>query len=257
MGNITDTIKEMQEKNDTETREKLQMVHNMMVDKITAASNKMGDEAAEDKSLPIVSVVDKSEKYQIQVTSVPDNGIENAIGEVISGDFLGGLKNLLSVALNEVLGNTSAGEAEKTDFHVIYANNSFIRLDCMTYKYTFASKGLKDECKNAFCYCMQVGILDLEKVDPQIMLYELTRAIGEKELPHAVEGLEGLTEFAEKLYSAVAKLKVAALRGGNPSDEDRKPVKDSQERRPDSADPPQAADDTHGKERDGGFTERI
>ena len=33
----------------------------MMVDKITAASNKMGDEAAEDKSLSVVSVVDKSE----------------------------------------------------------------------------------------------------------------------------------------------------------------------------------------------------
>ena len=170
MGNITDKIKEMQDKNDTETKEKLQMVHNMMVDKITAASNKMGDEGAEDKSLPIVSVVDKSEKYQIKVTSAPDKDIENAIGEVMSGDFLGGLKNILSVALNEVLGNTSAGEAEKTDFHVIYANNSLIRLDYIMYKYTFASKGLRDECTNAFCYCMQVGILDLEKVDPHIML---------------------------------------------------------------------------------------
>ena len=95
----------------------------MMVDKITAASNKMGDEAAEDKSLPIVSVVDKSEKYQIKVESTPDKDIKKAIGEVMSGDFLGGLKNLLSVALNEVLGNTSAGETEKTDSRVIYPNN--------------------------------------------------------------------------------------------------------------------------------------
>ena len=91
MGNITDKIKQMQDKNDTETKEKLQMVHNMMVDKITAASNKMGDEAAEDKSLPIVYVVDKSEKYQIKVESTPDKDIKNAIGEVMSGDFLGGL----------------------------------------------------------------------------------------------------------------------------------------------------------------------
>ena len=95
----------------------------MMVDKITAASNKMGDEAAEDKSLPVVSVVDKSEKYQIKVTSVLDKGIEKAIGEVMSGDFLGGLQNLIKVALNEVLGNTSAGETEKTDSRVIYPNN--------------------------------------------------------------------------------------------------------------------------------------
>ena len=94
-----------------------------MVDKITAASNKMGDEAAEDKSLPVVSVVDKSEKYQIKVTSAPAKGIENAIGEVMSGDFLGGLKKLINIALNEVLGNTSAGETKKTDSRVIYPNN--------------------------------------------------------------------------------------------------------------------------------------
>ena len=190
MGNITDKIKEMQDKNDTETKEKLQMVHNMMVDKITAASNKMGDEAGEDKNLPIVSVVDKSEKYQIKVESTPDKDIKNAIGEVMSGDFLGGLKNLLSVALNEVLGNTSAGEAEKTDFHVIYANNSLLRLDYMMYKYTFASKGLTH--------------------------------------------LEGLTVFAERLYSAVAKLKKAALTGGNPSDEGKKPGGDDKDVKPDA-----------------------
>ena len=95
----------------------------MMVDTITAASNKMGVEAAEDKSLSVASVVDKSEEYQIKVTSVPDKGIQNAIGEVMSGDFLGRLKNLINVALKEVLGNTSAGETEKTDSRVIYPKN--------------------------------------------------------------------------------------------------------------------------------------
>lgn len=71
------------------------MVHYMMVDKITAASNKIKDEAVEDKSLVSV-VTDKSEKYQIKVTSVPDGSIEKAIGEPISGDVLGGLKTQVS-----------------------------------------------------------------------------------------------------------------------------------------------------------------
>ena len=71
--------------------------------------------------------------------------------------------------------------------------------------YTFACKGLRDEYTNAFCYCMQVGILDVEKVDSQIMLSELTRAIGEEPLPNAIKLLDGLTVFAEMLYSAVAK----------------------------------------------------
>ena len=41
----------------------------------------------------------------------------------MSGDFLGWLKNLINVALNEILGGTSAGETEKTDSRVIYPNN--------------------------------------------------------------------------------------------------------------------------------------
>ena len=84
----------------------------MMVDKTTASSNKMRDRAADDKGLPIVSVVDKSEKYQIKVTNVPDGGINKAIGELMSGD-LGGLKSLIRVALNEVLGNTVHQQTRK------------------------------------------------------------------------------------------------------------------------------------------------
>lgn len=45
MGNIIDTIK-VRDKNDAETKEKLQTVHKMVMD----------------KNLPIVTVVDKSQK---------------------------------------------------------------------------------------------------------------------------------------------------------------------------------------------------
>ena len=213
MGNIADTIKEQQDKNDAETSEKLQTIHKMMVDKIAATSAKMQNDAIEDKTLPIVSVVDKSQKYKIKVTSAPDQAISDGIGELLSGNFLGGLKSLITVGLNEFLGNTTAGETEKIDFHVIYANNSLLRLDYMMYKYEFASRGLKTNYKNAFCYYMQVGVLDLEKVNSQILLYELTRAIGEQNLPEAAQHLEGLAVFAKELYKTVHELKTAAITG--------------------------------------------
>ena len=211
MGNITDKIKEQQEKNDAEVSEKLQVIHKMMTDKITAISSKLQNEAIEDKSLPIVSVVDRSQKYKVSVTSVPNQEISNGIGELLSGNFLSGLKSLISVALNEFLGNASAGETEKIDFHVIYANNSLLRLDYMLYKYEFTSTGLKSNYKNAFCCYMQIGVLDLEKVNSQILLYELTRAIGEENLPEAAQHLEGLAKFAKELYSTIHQLKTAAI----------------------------------------------
>ena len=216
MGNIVDSIKEQQEKNDAKTIEKLQTIHKLMVDKIVATSSKMQNEAIEDKSLPIVAVVDKTEKYMVKVNSAPNDKISQAIGDVMSGDFLGGLQALLKVALDEFLGNTSAGESEKVDFHVVYANNSLLRIDYMMYKYQFSSSGLKNEFQNAFCYYLQVGILDLDKVNSQILLYELTRAIGEKNLPSAATHLESLAEFAKQLYSAIQQLQKAALGAGTP-----------------------------------------
>ena len=63
MGNIVDTIKAQQEKNEAETVEKLQTIHNMMIDKIASSAAKMQNDAIEDKTLPIVAVIGKSEKY--------------------------------------------------------------------------------------------------------------------------------------------------------------------------------------------------
>lgn len=228
MGNaITNAIKEQQDKNDEAVAETLQMMHKMVGNKIAATSSKMENDAIEDKSLPIVAVVDKVEKYKIHVSSAPSSEIDSAIGEVLKGDFLSGLKNLISVGLNQMLGNTSAGETEKVDFHIVFANNSLLRIDYMMYRYNFSSKAIVDKVQNVFCYYLQVGVLDLEKVNPQILLYELTRAIGEARLPDAAKRLQNLALFAKDLYkvlhdldkSAVGSLEVESkpntLAGGN------------------------------------------
>ena len=212
MGNaITSAIKEQQEQNNQEATETMQMMSKMMVNRIAATSAKMENDAIEDKSLPIVAVVDKAQKYKIKVTSAPAKEIEDAIGEVMKGDFLGGLKDLITVGLNQMLGNTSAGETEKVDFHIVFANNSLLRIDYMMYKYEFSSKGIVQEVKNVFCYYLQVGVLDLEKVNPQILLYELTRAIGETRLPDAAKRLQNLALFAKDLYKVLHELDKSAV----------------------------------------------
>ena len=171
----------------------------------------MENSAVEDKSLPIVAVVDKSMKYSIKVSSATSEEVGKAIGEVLKGDFLSGVTDLITVGLNAMLGNESVGETEKQDFHVVFANNSLLRIDCMFYKYEFSSKGLIDKAQNIFCYYLQVGVLDLEKVDPQILLYELTKAVGESSLPGAFRHLKELNTFAKGLYSAINEMGRAAV----------------------------------------------
>ena len=171
----------------------------------------MENSTLENKSLPIVAVVDKSMKYSIKVSSATSEEVGKAIGEVLKGDFLSGVTDLITVGLNAMLGNESVGETEKQDFHVVFANNSLLRIDYMFYKYEFSSKGLIDKAQNIFCYYLQVGVLDLEKVDPQILLYELTKAVGEGSLPGASRHLKELNAFAKGLYSAINEMGMAAV----------------------------------------------
>jgi len=81
----------------------------------------------------------------------------------------------------------------------------------MMYKHEFTSRGIIDKVENVFCYYLQVGVLDLEKVNPQILLYELTRAIGESRLPDAARRLQNLTVFAKDLYKVVHELDKSAV----------------------------------------------
>lgn len=75
--------------------------------------NKMQNDAIENNGLPIVAVVHNSTKYKIKVSITLSQEIKVAIGELLEGDFLDRLKNLISVGLILMLGDASAGEKEK------------------------------------------------------------------------------------------------------------------------------------------------
>ena len=96
---------------------------------------------------------------------------------------------MINGALNTVLGSSFGGEIEKQDFHVVFAKNSLLRIDYLIYKYEFSSKSIKKIAKNAFCYCLQAGVLDLEKVGPQVLMYETSMAIEENQIAEVEEQL--------------------------------------------------------------------
>ena len=202
-------LKKQQEANNAEMVATLQMCQTRLANKIAASSEAIKTAAFEDTSLPILAVVDMTEKYFAHCTNKPSNEVSSAIDEVLSGKFLEGLKNMISVGLNELLGNTSAGETEKKSFHIVFANNSLLRIDYMMFKYEFGSKGLQDITKNMFCYYLQVGVVDFEKTNAQILLYELTKSIGEDNLAAASKELSELAEFSGQLCKAIGEMSTA------------------------------------------------
>ena len=86
----------------------------MMVDKIASSAAKMQNDAIEDKTLPIVAVIDKFEKYKVHVRTAPSKDVSDGINDLLSGDFLGRQKSLIGVALNKFLDNGSGGETDHT-----------------------------------------------------------------------------------------------------------------------------------------------
>ena len=104
----------------------MHMLHKMLVNKIAATSSKMENDAIENNGLPIVVVVYKSQKYKISVSSTLTQEINVAIGEVLEGDFLDRLKNLISVGLSQMLGNASAGETKKVYFKYVRQQQSLV-----------------------------------------------------------------------------------------------------------------------------------
>ena len=59
----------------------------------------------------------------------------------------------------------------------LLANNSVLRVDCYLYKYTFCSKGLRDKFRNAVCYAVQLGVMDLEKAELELVMQELNKTV--------------------------------------------------------------------------------
>lgn len=57
---------------------------------------------------------------------------------------------------------------------------------------------------------MQIGVLDLEKVNAQILVYEMTKSIGQDNLKEAAADLDQLAQFAKELYSTIRDLNDAA-----------------------------------------------
>ena len=203
---ISNFVKESEELHEAEVVESLQLLQKFVSAKLEAQAAKLEAEAFEDKSLPIVATVKKVETYLVKVETAPSADIKKSIEDIFQGEFLDGFQHLVTAAVNELLGNTLAGEKEFSSFQVVFANNSLLRIDFYIYKYDFSSEGLREKIQNAFCYVVQVGVLDLKKVDPQVVLYELDKSIGTGNIPDAIAKIKQEVKFMEELYKLIDNL---------------------------------------------------
>ena len=94
-------------------KEAIEILQKLVSAKLQAYAAEMEAKAFEDKSLPILAVVDKTEKYMVKVSEGTSANVGSVVDDLFNGEFLDGLKHLVKTAMNELLGNASAGEKEK------------------------------------------------------------------------------------------------------------------------------------------------
>lgn len=229
MGQTVGTvISESDKKKEVNVVEQLRSYQRMISAKLEAEREKISKEAFNDTKLPILSLVSTTQDYRLAVTAAPKDRVGEILDSVIGGGYIKGLKGILSLALDQLLGNVSVGESEKKESHVAFANNSLLRIDCYMYKYQFQSDGLISSSKNIFGYYIQVGVLDLIKVNPQIVLYELTSSVGDaKQLEEATKKLTTMASFTNKLYRVVTALQSHGDK--RPSDEQEEEEEEEKE----------------------------
>lgn len=229
MGQTVGTaISESDKKKEVNVVEQLRSYQRMISAKLEAEREKISKEAFNDTKLPILSLVSTTQDYRLAVTAAPKDRVGEILDSVIGGGYIKGLKGILSLALDQLLGNVSVGESEKKESHVAFANNSLLRIDCYMYKYQFQSDGLISSSKNIFGYYIQVGVLDLIKVNPQIVLYELTSSVGDaKQLEEATKKLTTMASFTNKLYRVVTALQSHGDK--RPSDEQEEQEEEEEE----------------------------
>ena len=96
-----------------------------MVDKIASWAAKMQNDAIGDRTLPIVAVIDKSEKYKVHVRTALSKDLLDGVNV---GIFLEGLKALSAWLSTGFWATLQLAKPKRTIFMSFFANNSLLWL---------------------------------------------------------------------------------------------------------------------------------
>ena len=158
--------------------------------KLEEQASKLYINALHDECLPIVCAVDKKQKILLNMDSVSSDEVRTKINEILHGDYLEELIKLLAEKLNIALQNNATGEEESLYTHVVLANKSVLRIDLFLYHRRFSLTESLGEYNNIMAYFVQVGLLDITKARPKVLIYELTRATHHDKLREASNKLK-------------------------------------------------------------------
>ena len=205
MGIYLSTVLEecKREGRDANTICELYSLERKVIHKLEDEASKLYIAALHDECLPIVCAVHNTQKILLNVKSATRHEVGKNVHEVLRGNYLEELVNLLTENLSNILESATIGVEERSFKHVVFANKSVLRIDLFVYYDRFRPREAVTEYNSILAYYVQVGLLDTERARPQVLIYELTRATEEDKLNHACERLEARINSTGRLHNTV------------------------------------------------------
>ena len=137
--------------------------------------SKILNEEKTDQAIDTGTIVSIQKMVYVNTERTESEVIKDVIHQLFSGDCTAGLESVVELGAETVLGNDSAGEYESTDMFIIWCDNALLRCDTYYYRWNFVSKSVINEVEGVAGYLLMKRVIDITKVDPQVLTWAITR----------------------------------------------------------------------------------
>lgn len=161
----------------------------------------------EKEQIPGIRAIKYIEQYHVTAKSGFSQAAGDHIGKAIDAFFSiggkdastkdaikGGVKELISAALDIFIGTTEAGESEEKLYIIIPENNAFVRVDIALWKYHMNDSSITDNNDSAVAYVLCKSVVDHTKLKIDELLYLVSDMLSTKTVEQV--RVDTLTIFA-------------------------------------------------------------
>ena len=198
-------LSDLQEQAELKAKEKLAALEKMANAQLESVKDQILTGSEQNMELYKGTVVSKMQKVVCSASSKA-TGVEDCISDFFDGEVSDGLKKLVNVALDTILGNTSIGESSVEDMLILFENGAIVRFDLYYWKWNFSDKGVIDVAENVMLvYCIK-RVIDLETVNWSALVYAIYR-MRKKSADHTDDDDNTVYQYIESVIDNLKKIK--------------------------------------------------
>lgn len=197
MGAITSAIKNLTA-NENQVKEQLEILLVAAKGKLQAYRDEINEQflnsAKIDKlQIPGIRAIRFIEQYHVSAQDGFSDKVKEHLDQAIDAFFsIGGkdadnkkavqdgIKALIEVGIDAIIGSSEAGEQEKKIYIVVPENNAFVRVDICVWKYHMETCKIHDKKQTAVAYLLCKSVIDHTKLKLDELIYLVSEALSKR-----------------------------------------------------------------------------